>query len=391
MSLQALLVTPLPPLETGLATFAGRIVASTRGRVRWTVAYTDGGRPIPGCTCIPLAELAEGDLPGSRLFQLGNSIHCAQVFQALEKWGGAAVFHEVNFHHVLRHIADVTGNWAEYRRHMAFEYGPDARRALRTMDKRAKSREEYDRRLRQYPLFRRVVSWCGSLSCLNRYAMKTLSLAAPDRPVTILGHPLDPLPGSLPASPVFPGGVVVAGVAGGFGYGRGWEHAIEAVARLRRKREAVLVAAGAGWPDPGLPWVTVTGRLPEPEYQATIRAFNVAFDLREGSCGETSGSLLELLRAGIPTIVSDTGAFTEIPSGAVLRVPSDLLPDSAGEALSWLLEHPDVPGALASQAVLYTKSQGDIEVFGELVSSLLETSMTTGRKGGACSGGRPFS
>lgn len=387
MSTPGLLVTPLPPLETGLATFAARIVAATRKEIDWTVAFTAGSEPVPYCSCIPVTELSSIDLPERRLFQLGNSIHCAQVFDALERWGGGGIFHEVNFHHVLRHRADLSGNWAEYERHVVFDYGPEARKVLRIMGRKAKNREEYDRRLGRHPLFRRVVSWCSSLSCLNRHAALSLSQAAPGKQVNILGHPLDPLPAILPSPPGFPPGTVVAGVAGGFGYGRGWEHAIRAVAQLRRTREAVLVAAGAGWPDPGLPWVRLTGRLPEPEYQAVIRSFNIAFDLREGSCGETSGSLLELLRAGIPTIISDSGALGEIPSGAVLRVPSESLPDSAAAAVSFLMANPSVMGTLGSKATLYALTQANLETFRGLVLSILEESPITVKAGSVCPGG----
>lgn len=376
MRRKALLVTPLPPLETGLATYAARILAITGDTVDWTVAFTSGSQPFPGCRCIPLSELDHdgSDLPDHRVFQLGNSTHCSEVFHALRRWGGAGIFHETNFHHILRHMADTTGDWAEYRRHLEYDYGPDAERVARVMARPAESREEYDRRLRIHPLFKRVTSWCSTIACLNNGAGSTLLAAGFEKKVTVLGHPLDPLPDRLPPPPVSPAGELVVGVAGGFGYGRGWEHTLSVVSALRAGRDAVLLAVGAGWPDPELPWVRVTGRLPEAEYQSMLRTFHIALDLREGWCGETSGSLLELLRASVPTITSDSGAFTGIPSSAVLRVSTRYLPDSAAAAAEYLLSNPLIMEELSSRGAEYAAEQADPGVFGAMVHNLLDDS-----------------
>lgn len=373
---EALLVTPLPPLKTGLATYAARILAITRDTVDWTVAFTAGSEALPGFRCIPLSGLDPGGsgLPAHRVFQLGNSTHCSEVFHALRRWGGAGIFHETNFHHILRHMADTTGDWAEYRRHLEYDYGPDAGRVARIMARPPKSLEEYDTRLRTHPLFKRVTGWCSAIACLNSGARSALVRAGFSKGITVLGHPLDPLPEKLPTPPVTPAGELVVGVAGGFGYGRGWQHAMAVVSALRAGHDAVLLAVGAGWPDPGLPWVRVTGRLPEAGYQSMLRTLHIALDLREGSCGETSGSLLELLRASVPTITSDSGAFTGIPSKAVLRVPTSHLPHSAIAAAQYLLSNPPVMEELSSRGAEYAAEQADTEAFAGMLLELLDDS-----------------
>ncbi|MFO7627545.1 MAG: hypothetical protein R6V62_09825 [Candidatus Fermentibacteraceae bacterium] len=373
---EALLVTPLPPLETGLATYAARILAITGDTVDWTVAFTPGSEALPGCRCIPLSKFDPccSGLPVHRVFQLGNSTHCSEVFHALRRWGGAAIFHETNFHHILRHMADTTGDWAEYRRHLEYDYGPDAERIARVMARPAESRDEYDGRLRTHPLFKRVTSWCSAIACLNNRARSTLLAAGFDKRITVLGHPLDPLPERLPQVPDRPPEEVVVGIAGSFGYGRGWQHALSVVSALRASHDAVLLAVGAGWPDPGLPWVRVTGRLPEAGYQSMLRTFHIALDLREGSCGETSGSLLELLRASVPTITSDSGAFTDIPSSAVLRVSTHDLPESAAEAARYLLSNPSLMEELSLRGAEYAAEQADDQAFGCMLNNLLDDS-----------------
>ncbi len=373
---RALLATPLPPLETGLATYAARILSITRDAVDWTVAFTQGSEALPGFRCIPISGIGHcgPDIPAHRVFQLGNSTHCTEVFHALRKWGGAAIFHETNFHHILRHMADTTGDWAEYRKHLEHEYGSDAQRVSRIMGRPAESREEYDRRLRTHPLSKRVAGWCTAIACLNDAARSTLQAGGFEKRITVLGHPLDPLPDRLPPPPVTPPGELVVGVAGSFGYGRGWKHALSVVSALRADHDAVLVALGAGWPDPGLSWVRLTGRLPEADYQSILRTFHMALDLREGSCGETSGSLLELLRASVPTIVTDSGSFAAIPSGAVIRVSARDLPHSAEAAARYLLHNPSLMEELSSRGAAYAAGQSDTAVFGRAILELLEGS-----------------
>lgn len=383
---RALLVTPLPPLETGLATYAARIISITGGTIDWTVAFTRGSSPVPGCRCVPLSGFDPpiSALPPHRVFQLGNSTHCTEVFSALRRWGGAAIFHETNFHHILRHIADTTGDWEEYRRHLECECEGGAARLGRIMGRPAESFGEYDQRLRAHPLSRRVASWCSAIACLNNGARASLLAAGYERGITVLGHPLDPLPDPLPPPPPLPPGRPVVGMAGAFGYGRGWQHAISVVSALRRSHDAVLVAAGAGWPDPGLPWVRVTGRLPEGEYQALLRTFDIALDLREGSCGETSGSLLELLRASVPTVTTDSGAFNEIPSSAILRVSTSDLPHSAAAACQYLIANPALMRELSDGGGRYAAVQADTTLFSRALSRLLDDSPLSPGEDGGC-------
>jgi hypothetical protein len=54
-----------------------------------------------------------------------------------------------------------------------------------------------------------------------------------------------------------------------------------------------------------------------------MRACDVAVNLRHPTGGETSASLLRLLATGVPTIVTDTGSFAELPAGVAAKLPID--------------------------------------------------------------------
>ncbi len=104
-----------------------------------------------------------------------------------------------------------------------------------------------------------------------------------------------------------------------------------------------------------------TGRLEEMEYQSWIRTLDYVFDVRYPTCGETSGSLLEAMRAGIPSIVTATGAFNNIPSDAVIRIPPDSIVQGIRSAVLLLEGRPDLRDMLSTKGAIYAEITGSEE------------------------------
>jgi glycosyltransferase involved in cell wall biosynthesis len=69
--------------------------------------------------------------------------------------------------------------------------------------------------------------------------------------------------------------------------------------------------------------VTITGYVPRNTFEDYVAAADICLNLRHPTGGETSASLLRLLGAGRPTLVSATGAFAELPPGVALQVDTD--------------------------------------------------------------------
>jgi len=80
--------------------------------------------------------------------------------------------------------------------------------------------------------------------------------------------------------------------------------------------------------------VHVLGFLPFEDFEAAIAAVDLCLNLRYPTAGETSASLLRVLAAGRPAIVSDFAQFADLPAEIALRVP---LGDEEPEALAGLL------------------------------------------------------
>ncbi len=69
--------------------------------------------------------------------------------------------------------------------------------------------------------------------------------------------------------------------------------------------------------------VVQVGRTELDEFLQYMVAADVAVNLRYPTAGETSGTLIRLLGLGKPVIVTNLGAFSEIPDGACAKIDLD--------------------------------------------------------------------
>lgn len=70
-------------------------------------------------------------------------------------------------------------------------------------------------------------------------------------------------------------------------------------------------------------YVRRLGYVPDDQLPDLLAASDVCTNLRYPTAGETSAAVLRLMSAGLPTIVTDTGAFADLPDDAVLKAPPD--------------------------------------------------------------------
>jgi len=357
----AALVTPLPPRPSGVATYSLRLVEFTRESISWTVWYTQGSDPAclpPDIQAFPIpADGSLADWP--RFFALGNSPDCFDVMASLERCGGVALLHDAVMHHMLRYCLLEGSGGREYRRHLLFEYGPSAEAIRRRLSRHAPE-AEYDRLLKSYPLIGRILHASDAVVCLNAAAASMIGKRIPRKQLFVVSHPLSRLPEAVPLEKPVCSHLV--GMAGGGSPGRNPGVLLEAVRLLREGMGDVrAVFVGSGWPSGLPPWASCTGRLAEPEYQSWLRLLDAAADLRHPDCGETSGSLLELMRAGVPSVVSAAGSFLYLPSDSVVRVPVPPDPRTVASALEGILRDQALAGRMRKAASLWALEQGSPE------------------------------
>ncbi|MEP6741216.1 MAG: methyltransferase domain-containing protein, partial [bacterium] len=108
--------------------------------------------------------------------------------------------------------------------------------------------------------------------------------------------------------------------------------------------------------------VTITGHVLLDEFERRIAATDIALNLRERTVGETSASLCRIMAAGVPAIVLNVGAFSELPNDAVVKVDHDQDADVLLQAyLRRLIEDAKLREAIGANARNYILTEHDIE------------------------------
>ncbi|HEY2156074.1 MAG TPA: glycosyltransferase, partial [Isosphaeraceae bacterium] len=128
--------------------------------------------------------------------------------------------------------------------------------------------------------------------------------------------------------------------------------------------------------------VRYLGAKPAEEFAELVAASDIGLNLRRPPTnGETSSSLLDLLRQGVPAVITDVGTFSDFPEVAARKIPwvdassQDLLTKSVLD-LAGSRAARDELGASAMQ---YVRDQHSWSRVAELYAYAIEASLSAGR------------
>ncbi|WP_454784584.1 glycosyltransferase [Legionella sp. WA2024007413] len=82
--------------------------------------------------------------------------------------------------------------------------------------------------------------------------------------------------------------------------------------------------------------ITITGWCDNPTYELYLTAADLAIQLRKNSRGETSGTVLDCMNYGVPTIINAHGSLSEIPDHCVWKIPEEFTDHQLTESLELL-------------------------------------------------------
>ncbi|HYG63104.1 MAG TPA: glycosyltransferase family 4 protein [Thermoanaerobaculia bacterium] len=336
--------SPLPPMRSGIADYSAELLPALAAHLDLELFVDDGFRvdpalaarfPVRGHRAFP--ALREEGRYDAVVYQIGNNVdYHAGIYEMLLRYPGITVLHEYVLHHLVRGMTLVRGDMPGYVEEMRYAYGRTgqamARRSLDTgipLD------------VWTYPLFERVVDASLGIIVHNDCTGRRVLASRPLAPVARVPHHLSlgeaegsgPCPAELRARfGIAPDAFVV----GSFGFitpAKRLDVSLRAFARLRREvPDAVYLLVGETSPyydfasllTPELsPGVVQAGRVEIGDFLRLMQVPDVTVNLRYPSAGETSGTLIRLLGAGKPVIVSDTGAFSEIPDDCCAKVDLD--------------------------------------------------------------------
>jgi glycosyltransferase involved in cell wall biosynthesis len=376
--------TPLNPIQSGIsdyseellltlhgATVAGRSVEIDifidRGYKPSNPAITKRFRVLPGRSFGRMASRYD-----AVVYQMGNSPPHAYIYEELLRHPGVVVMHEFVLHHLRQWMALNGGRRKAYLDLMSSRYGEEGREAARRV-----MLGQFPEALFNFPLSDEAINSANGIIVHSEYIAGLVRAVRPNVPLSVVPMGV-PLPPQIPKEEaraylgLDPDLYLITSV--------GHLNPYKRVAATLRAFKALLVdvpdslylLVGSRSPnyDPtrnidmlGLQdHVRITGYVPQEDLPYYLAASDVCLNLRYPTAGETSASLLRIMGAGVPVLVSRTGAFEELPDEAVGKIDvGEVEEDLLLEYLLLLARRPDLREAMAHNARRYVAQHHTLE------------------------------
>jgi hypothetical protein len=127
--------SPLPPARSGVADYTAELLPALgrRAQVTVVVASERDPRPVDGATVVSEVEYRRrSGLHGlPHLYQLGNSLHGAEVYRQALRRPGVVLLHDTVLHHLVEALTVERGDWLGYETVMAENGGVQRRSGTR--------------------------------------------------------------------------------------------------------------------------------------------------------------------------------------------------------------------------------------------------------------------
>ncbi|MCG3163976.1 MAG: hypothetical protein JMDDDDMK_05435 [Acidobacteria bacterium] len=273
------------------------------------------------------------------VYHQGNNPHHEYIYERATRTPGLLVLHEHCLHHLIAWKTLGREDKDAYWNEMFYAYG---RTGARAADMRAEAvGSDYQQFL--MPLNRRVVSRSLGVVVHNAYAASQLEGQLEGLnggiPVEIIPHHLSPKAYELDAMDRIEcrrslGIPDDAWVIASFGFVTQSKRIPAILAAFKQLLQHVpnamfLVVGEDHWKWSVGPLIEemglrkcarLTGYTTERDFFRYLKAVDVVVNLRYPTAGETSGTLIRALGAGLPVVVTDFGQFAELPDDVCLKV-----------------------------------------------------------------------
>ncbi len=391
-------LSPLQPVPSGISQYSEDLIPWLAAAVRLDVV-TDGYRPAHAAALMRAGARVRGagrfnpKRYDCTLIHMGNSpAHDYMVPHALAQTGGQGhvlVLHDVVLHHLMVWRAvRKRGGRESYRREMVEGYGeaaaPVADAVLRGQNPAA---------MFDYPLCEDLIRAARLVVTHSPSAAAWCGRLVPGTATRVVPMGVPPFLHADPAEArarlgIGPGTFVMLSL----GHVNPFKRMPSVFRALRRLADlhpdVLLLIAGGDSPNYDVPrlarfagverYVRRVGYVADEALPDLFAASDVAINLRYPTAGETSAAVLRLMSGGLPVIVTDTGAFSDLPDDASLKVPPDAFEGETLVAyLHALAENAPLRRALAANARRYATerhsmeraARGFLDVIGEVTGT----------------------
>jgi len=352
----------MPPSKSGIADYSSALVEEMARRAAVTVFDSAEKRFEPG-----LFDVA--------LYHLGNNPYHDFVYDTALRHPGIVVMHEANLHHLIAHVTIRRGEWDAYVGECEFNGGPEAL-AFAQRVRALEVGPDYE----GLAMTRRLLEAARGVIVHSDFVARETRAQGFAGPIATIPHGAWIPRTDHNATRHMLGLDESAPLIGAFGYIKPYKRIAESLRALRRlvrldpRVRMILV----GEPHPEFPvaqlirtlglsgHVRLIGFAPIEQFVEYMGACDIILNLRYPTVGETSGSLQRALGLGKAVVVSDVGAFSELPDDICLKVqigPEE--EDLIFEYLNLLVSRPDLARAMGARARAWVETECNWEVVAE--------------------------
>jgi glycosyltransferase involved in cell wall biosynthesis len=327
------LVTPWPPQHSGIADYSYSLAVALVGSGCKVTVVTNSHDPVQleGCDIksvnseSELMKILDGTvLP---IFQLGNhpEFH-GYMLNAIECMGADCLIelHDVALHHLIMGLTGDRSRNSVYSNWLQKSYGLEVSSQFENNNSFSfDDLASVD--ILTYPCSDQIVSECAGVIVHSQFAKDVLINAGVSTPIWVvdLCEATDVL---LSEKRISVNGELKIGIFGGVQANRKIDAVIEAVSSLSLDALSKISLDIYGSVDLDCQYIVENlkdsefckkikfhGRVSENEFRKAFSSIDLCISLRSPSVGETSAVVSRALAVGLPTVVSNTGWYAELP------------------------------------------------------------------------------
>ena len=335
-------ISPLNPAPSGISDYSEELLPYLGQYLDITLYVDDALKPsnaemLRALAVRPLSRLERDQRQqpfDAIIYHIGNSPVHAQIWTMLQRVPGIVVLHEFVLNHFMLHYAAVIRhNVTAYEAEATRRYGAEGQRVAQLMMRGRLTEAAFD-----YPFSEQVIEAAEGVIAHSQHVIDRVAALRPGLASALvpMGVPLPPLIECDVARSrlKLPANVPILASFGHVNPYKRIEPVLRALKLLRAHHSGlryVLVGSVSGNYDlralvqrHGLEEaVTITGYVERAQFEDYVAAADICLNLRHPTAGETSASLLRLLGAQRPTLVTASGSFTELPHNVAAQVDPD--------------------------------------------------------------------
>lgn len=378
--------SPLPPQRSGISDYSAALISQLSHHFEIDVVADPATTPLPeGARAMVTREAFERDPQPypHLLFQLGNSTLHLEDLRQLRRLSGAVVLHDFFLSHGLcaqeadRQLGD------DVMQRLYRSHGYQACQ-LHALDQR----QGEERAIWRYPCNLDPLQWASGVIVHSREALRLAESCF--GPGATQGWAVVPHLKRLAATTAsarrsarqalgLPEQAFVVCSFGFLGVAKLTDRLLQGFlsSSLAADPQVVFVFAGSDAGNRSLRLqlelaiaeasrcgalraeVRFTGWISAEVYQRYLAAADAAVQLRTSSRGETSGTVLDCMGAGVPLIVNAHGSMRELPEQAVLRLPDHCTSQEIARALQQLRQDPEWRRRLSEVSLAHVAEHHD--------------------------------